>query len=72
MFTFRPIQENTYLLWNEKGETIIIDPDVILPQSRKHLKILLKTKVSGRFSWSIHTAILIMFLATSGWQNLWS
>ncbi len=26
MFTFSPIQENTYLLWNEKGETIIIDP----------------------------------------------
>ena len=26
MFTFSPIQENTYLLWNEKGNALIIDP----------------------------------------------
>lgn len=26
MFTFSPIQENTYLLWNEKGHALIIDP----------------------------------------------
>ncbi|MBG9375855.1 MBL fold metallo-hydrolase [Panacibacter sp. DH6] len=26
MFTFSPLQENTYLLWNEKKEAIIIDP----------------------------------------------
>jgi glyoxylase-like metal-dependent hydrolase (beta-lactamase superfamily II) len=26
MFTFNPVQENTYVLWNEKGDAIIIDP----------------------------------------------
>lgn len=26
MFTFSPIQENTYVLWNEKKDAIIIDP----------------------------------------------
>ncbi len=26
MFTFSPVQENTYVLWNEKAEAIIIDP----------------------------------------------
>ena len=25
-FTFSPIQENTYVLWNEKNEALIIDP----------------------------------------------
>ena len=26
MFTFNPVQENTYVLWNEKKNAIIIDP----------------------------------------------
>ena len=26
MFTFSPVQENTYVLWNEKGHALIIDP----------------------------------------------
>lgn len=26
MFTFNPVQENTYVLWNEKNEALIIDP----------------------------------------------
>ena len=25
-FTFNPVQENTYVLHNEKGDAIIIDP----------------------------------------------
>jgi len=25
-FTFNPVQENTYVLTNEKGEALIIDP----------------------------------------------
>jgi hydroxyacylglutathione hydrolase len=26
MFTFNPVQENTYVLWNEKKDAVIIDP----------------------------------------------
>jgi hydroxyacylglutathione hydrolase len=26
MFTFNPVQENTYVLWNEKNDALIIDP----------------------------------------------
>jgi|GEM_PF-5294240 len=33
-FTFNPIQENTYLVYNEHGECIIVDPgcyDLLIP-----------------------------------------
>ena len=26
MFTFSPVQENTYILYNDKGHALIIDP----------------------------------------------
>lgn len=31
IFTFNPFQENTYILYNEKGEAIIIDPGAYFP-----------------------------------------
>lgn len=33
-FTFSPVQENTYLLYNETGEAIVIDPGCYFPEER--------------------------------------
>lgn len=37
-FTFNPVQENSYLLYNEKGECCIIDPGCYFPAEREELK----------------------------------
>lgn len=37
-FTFSPVQENTYVLYNEKGECCIIDPGCYFPKERDELK----------------------------------
>jgi hydroxyacylglutathione hydrolase len=37
-FTFNPVQENTYILYNEKGECCIIDPGCYFPSERDELK----------------------------------
>ncbi|HEX4958675.1 MAG TPA: MBL fold metallo-hydrolase [Lacibacter sp.] len=37
-FTFSPVQENTYLLYNERGETIVIDPGCYFPEERDVLQ----------------------------------
>lgn len=37
-FTFNPVQENTYVLYNEKGECCIIDPGCYFPKERQELK----------------------------------
>ncbi|MBL7736223.1 MAG: MBL fold metallo-hydrolase [Chitinophagaceae bacterium] len=36
-FTFNPIQENTYLVYNERGECIIVDPGCYDASERKEL-----------------------------------
>lgn len=36
-FTFSPVQENTYLLYNEQGETIVIDPGCYFEEERDAL-----------------------------------
>jgi hydroxyacylglutathione hydrolase len=36
-FTFSPIQENTYLLWNDDKDCIIIDPGCYHPSERSEL-----------------------------------
>lgn len=33
-FTFNPYQENTYLLYNEKGDALIIDPGMYFPEEQ--------------------------------------
>ncbi len=38
VFTFSPIQENTYVLYNEKNECIIIDPGCYFPEEKEDLK----------------------------------
>lgn len=38
IFTFNPLQENTYLLYNEKKECVIIDPGCYFEAEREQLK----------------------------------
>ena len=38
VFIFSPIQENTYVLYNEKNECLIIDPGCYFPEERQELK----------------------------------
>ena len=37
-FTFSPIQENTYILWNEKSEALIIDPGCYFTAEQETVK----------------------------------
>ncbi len=37
-FTFSPVQENTYILHNEKGDCCIIDPGCYFPEEKDKLK----------------------------------
>jgi len=37
-FTFNPVQENTYVLYNEKGECCIIDPGCYFPEEKEELR----------------------------------
>ena len=38
VFTFSPIQENTYVVSNEKNECMIIDPGCYFPEEQEELK----------------------------------
>ena len=42
-FTFSPIQENTYLLNNEKNDCIIIDPGCYFPEEKEELQSYINT-----------------------------
>jgi len=44
MFTFSPIQENTYLLWNEKGNALIIDPGCYFTAEQETLQHFIEHK----------------------------
>ena len=37
-FTFNPIQENTYVVYNDEGECVIVDPGCYFPAERNELK----------------------------------
>ena len=37
-FTFNPVEENTYVLFNEQGQCCIIDPGCYFPEERDELK----------------------------------
>lgn len=43
-FTFNPVQENTYVLYNAKGECCIIDPGCYFPAEREELKTAIEAK----------------------------
>ncbi len=44
LFTFNPIQENTYLLFNESGECAVIDPGCYFDEEKTEVKSFLETK----------------------------
>jgi hydroxyacylglutathione hydrolase len=45
-FTFNPVQENTYVLYNEAGQCCIIDPGCYFPEEREELAgFIEKTKL---------------------------
>ena len=37
-FSFNPVEENTYVLYNEKRECCIIDPGFYFPEEREKFK----------------------------------
>ena len=45
VFTFSPIQENTYVIYNEKNECIIIDPGCYFPEEKQELKAFIDKNV---------------------------
>lgn len=44
LFTFRPIEENTYVLYNDAGQACIIDPGCYYEQEEKTLDTFLQEK----------------------------
>jgi hydroxyacylglutathione hydrolase len=43
-FTFNPFEENTYVVSNDKGEAIFIDPGCYLPKEKESLDSYIETK----------------------------
>ena len=41
-FTFNPVQENTYVLYNEQNQCCIIDPGCYFPEEREELKTVIQ------------------------------
>jgi hydroxyacylglutathione hydrolase len=41
-FTFNPVQENTYVIYNEKGQCCIIDPGCYFASEEQELKIFIE------------------------------
>jgi len=41
-FTFNPVQENTYVLYNEKAQCCIIDPGCYFPEEKQELKTFIE------------------------------
>ncbi len=41
VFAFSPIQENTYVLYNDKNECAIIDPGCYFPQEQQELQVFI-------------------------------
>lgn len=44
VFTFNPVQENSYLLYNEAGECILVDPGCYFPEEEAELADFVKEK----------------------------
>lgn len=43
-FVFSPFQENTYVLWNDNKEAIIVDPGCFFPQEELELKTFIESE----------------------------
>ena len=49
-FSFNPVEENTYVLYNEKKDCCIIDPGFYFPEEREKFKAELRSRCGGRFA----------------------
>jgi glyoxylase-like metal-dependent hydrolase (beta-lactamase superfamily II) len=65
-FTFNPVQENTYVLYNEAGLCCIIDPGCYFQQEQDELKNFIERRLFNHNCCLIRIAISIMYLATNG------
>lgn len=55
VFTFSPIQENTYVLYNDKKDCIIIDPGCYFPEEKNELKsFILKNGLTAKLLLNTH------------------
>ena len=54
-FVFSPVEENTYVLYNESGECCIIDPGCYYSNERKELKdFILQTQLRPKYLLNTH------------------
>lgn len=66
-FTFNPLQENTYLLYNEKKEAILIDPGCYEVSEKEELfQFITKQQLNLRFLLNTHCHLDHVF------GNLWA
>lgn len=42
-FTFNPVQENTYIIYNDNKECLIVDPGCYFPEEKKALELFINT-----------------------------
>ena len=49
-FTFNPVQENTYVLYNEHLDGIIIDPGCYFDEEKEQLKDFIKSDFDYQLS----------------------
>jgi hydroxyacylglutathione hydrolase len=55
LFTFNPVQENTYVVYNERGECCIIDPGCYFGNERNELKeFILTAGLSPKYLLNTH------------------
>jgi glyoxylase-like metal-dependent hydrolase (beta-lactamase superfamily II) len=54
-FTFSPVQENTYLLFNEKGNVIVIDPGCYFTEEKERLQnFIIKSRLTPKMLLNTH------------------
>lgn len=54
-FTFNPVQENTYVLFNEKSEALVIDPGCYFPQEKEQLsEFIIKSGLKPKMLLNTH------------------
>ncbi|MGE5108946.1 MAG: MBL fold metallo-hydrolase, partial [Sphingobacteriales bacterium] len=54
-FTFSPVQENTYLLFNEKSNAIVIDPGCYFAEEKELLQnFIIKSRLTPKMLLNTH------------------
>lgn len=54
-FIFSPVQENTYVLYNDQGECLIIDPGCYLPEEKQEIQLFIdKNRLTPKMLLNTH------------------